>query len=115
MDANEWVRIIVSILAGLATAIPLVVELVKYVKEAIKERNWTKLVDLVMEYMERAEEMFDNGSDRKEWVLAMVEASTDTLNFDIDLELVGQLIDSLCAMSKVVNPPANRDDMDETV
>ena len=33
----EWYEILVEILAGLAVAIPLVVELVKYVKKAIQE------------------------------------------------------------------------------
>jgi len=37
----------------------------------------------------------------------MVEASAQTINYDIDLKQVGELIDSLCDMSKKVNPPAS--------
>ena len=36
---TEWVRLIVSVLSGLAATIPLVVQLVKYVQRAIKEKN----------------------------------------------------------------------------
>lgn len=101
----EWLEIIVSILSGLAVTIPLVIKLVEYVKKAIKEKNWNKLLELVMKLMAEAETKFDNGKDRKAWVLNMVEASAATINYDIDLAQVGELIDSLCAMSKKVNPP----------
>lgn len=101
----EWVEIVTSVLAGLATAIPLVIQLVKYVQKAAKEKNWNKLLELVMNLMETAENKFDNGADRKEWVMAMVKSSADTINYDIDTEAVSNLIDSLCDMSKVVNSP----------
>lgn len=99
----EWYEILTSILTGLAVTIPLVIKLVEYVKKAIKEKNWNNLLALVMRLMAEAENKFDNGADRRQWVLGMVEASADTINYDIDLEEVGKLIDSLCAMSKVVN------------
>lgn len=105
MDA-EWVRLIVSILSGLAATIPLVVQLVKYVHRAIKEKNWPQVVKIVMGYMERAEAMFEKGADRKEWVLAMVKASADTIKYEIDMDEISALIDSLCDMSKVVNSDA---------
>ena len=44
----EWINYAVSILSGLAIAIPLVVKLIEYVKKAVKEKNWNKLLDLVM-------------------------------------------------------------------
>ena len=36
----EWLQLIVSVLAGLATAIPLAIKLVEYVQKAVKEKNW---------------------------------------------------------------------------
>ena len=101
----DWMDFIIDVLSGLAVAIPLVVGLVKYIKEAIKEKNWNKLLALVMRLMAEAEEKFDNGADRKSWVLGMVSASAEIVDYDIDLEQVGELIDSLCDMSKKVNPP----------
>ena len=102
----EWLQLIVSVLAGLATAIPLAIKLVEYVQKAVKEKNWGKVLDMVMKYMETAEEKFDNGADRKEWVLAMVKASADTVDYDINMEEISKLIDDLCKMSKKVNAPA---------
>lgn len=101
----EWVQIVVSILSGLAVAIPMVVELVKWIKIAIQEKNWQELLKLVTNLMEEAEQKFDNGADREEWCLMMVKASADTINYNIDLEQVRKLIQSLCAVSKIVNAP----------
>ncbi len=100
---SKWVELIVAILPGIAACIPLVFQLVKYVKKAIQERNWPEVVKMVTGYMERAEAMFEKGADRKEWVLAMVKVSADTVKYDIDMEEIGKLIDSLCDMSKIVN------------
>ena len=97
MELN-WVEIVISILTGLAAAIPLVVKLVEYVQKAVKE-----MLDMVMDLMQTAEGMFEKGADRKEWVLAMIKGSADSINYDIDIEAISQLIDSLCDMSKVVN------------
>lgn len=101
----EGYEIVVSILAGLTVCIPLVIKLVEYVKIAVKEKNWNALLTLVMNLMKEAEPMFSNGADRKDWVMSMVEASAKTINFDIDMGQVSQLIDSLAAMSKIVNAP----------
>ena len=101
----EWYEIVISVLTGLVATIPLVIKLVEWVQRAIKEKNWNNLLTLVMNLMADAETMFDNGADRKTWVLSMVQASAKTINYDVDLEQVGQLIDALCAMSKQVNAP----------
>lgn len=99
----EWVKYALSIVAGLSVTIPLVLKLVEYVQKAIKEKNWTKLLELVMAYMSEAEEKFETGAERKEWVLAMVEVSAKKINYDVDLSVVADMIDKLCDMSKVVN------------
>lgn len=63
-----------------------------------------------MKLMETAETKFKDGAERKEWVLAMLKASADGINYDIDYDAIADMIDSLCDMSKVINPatPANK-------
>ena len=51
----EWMNYALSIIAGLAATIPLVIKLVEYVQKAIREKNWGILLDMVMSYMEAAE------------------------------------------------------------
>lgn len=101
----EWMQYVVAILSGLAAAIPLVVKLVEYIRKAVREKNWNNVLKLVMELMEQAEGKFSDGATRKEWVMAMVQSSAKTINYDIDMDIISNLIDSLCDMSKVVNKP----------
>lgn len=103
------VELITAVLAGLATAIPLVISLVKYIKESIKEKNWSHLLNLIMNLMQEAEKKFDDGATKKEYVLALVKASADSINYDIDTDAIGELIDSLCDMTKAVNAPSDKE------
>ena len=109
----EWYEILVSVLSGLAVTIPLVLKLVEYVQKAVKEKNWNDLLKLVTNLMQEAESKFDNGDERRDWVLMMVKASADTINYDIDLNQVAQMVDSLCAMTKVVNAPKVEEKIEE--
>lgn len=99
----EWINYAISIISGLAVAIPLIIKLVEYVKKAVKEKNWNQLLELVMKLMAEAEDKFEDGATKKEWVLAMIKSSADSINYNVDIDAVGELIDNLCDMSKVVN------------
>ncbi len=107
----DWLNIIVSILTGLAACVPLVIKLVEYVQKAVKEKNWQKLLSFVMDLMQQAEEKFEEGAEKREWVMMMVKASAETINYNIDMIEVGKLIDALCDMSNVVNPPAKKEEV----
>ena len=104
----ELIKLIVAAVPGIAAIITLTYQLIKYVHQAVKERRWPDLLGLVIEYMERAETMFENGADRKEWVLAMIQASADSAKYEVDLDAISEMIDSMCDMSKIVNSPAER-------
>lgn len=103
---DHIVSIIVAILTGLATCIPLAVKLYQSVKEAIQEKNWPHLLGLVVDLIEEAEEKFTDGATRKEWVMAMVQTSAEYINYPVDTQALSDMIDALCDMTKIVNPPA---------
>lgn len=103
MDWLEILKFIAAVASGLAAAIPLVIKLVDCAKQVIKERNWGIVLQKVMDLMAVAESKFAEGAERKEWVLAMLKASADGINYDIDYDAIAEMIDRLCAMSKVVN------------
>lgn len=103
---DHIVSIIVAILTGLATCIPLAVKLYQSVKEAIQEKNWPHLLGLVVDLMEEAEEKFTDGATRKEWVMAMVQTSAEYINYPVDTQALSDMIDALCDMTKIVNPHA---------
>ena len=105
MSAEQIINVIVAVLAGLATCIPLVLKLVQYVKKATQEKNWSGLLDLVMRLMEQAEKKFADGATRKEWVMAMVQTSAEYINYPVDIQALSDLIDNLCNLTKKVNSP----------
>lgn len=104
----DWVEIVVSILSGLAVAIPLVIKLIEYVQKFIREKNWGAMLKMVIGFMETAENKFETGAEKKAWVLGMVQESAFTVNYDIDLDVISKMIDALCDMSNIINPPAKK-------
>ena len=99
----EWMNYLISILSGLAVALPLTIKLIEYVKQSIKEKNWSKLIGLIIDIMSEAETKFTDGATKKEYVMALVKASASNINCNIDTNIISGLIDDLCDMTKIVN------------
>ena len=99
----DILNLLIEILVGLVVVIPLIIKLIEYVKKSTKEKNWSNLIRLVMNLRAGAEEKFDNGADRKQWVIAMVQASANTINYPITEKELGDLIDDLVALTNKVN------------
>lgn len=100
---NFWIQAIISILSGIAVLVPLMVKLIDYVKKSTKEKNWNQMLKLVMNLMAEAEDKFDKGADKKEWVMGELKAMANTLNYDIDWNVVSDMIDKICDVSKEIN------------
>lgn len=104
MNTEEIIKFVIAVLSGLAASIPLVVKLVKFVKLAMRDkRNMAKLVSLISALMSTAEEKFEKGAERREWVISMVMTSSTYLEYPVDAEAIGEMVDELCDMSKHVN------------
>ena len=102
----SWVDIVVSILSGLAVCIPLVVKLVNVVSTSVKEKNWSQIVDIVLDLMKEAETLFSEGAAKKAYVMASVESAAKSINYNYDevaKQKVSDMIDAICATAKVVN------------
>lgn len=100
---EQWMEFIVAILSGLTVCIPLVVQLVKYVKAAIQEKNWSKVMKLVLNLMTEAEKNYATGAERKQYVISSIESIKDTLNYQIDMDQISDMIDAIVAASKTIN------------
>lgn len=98
-----WVSIIVPIFTGLVACIPLVIKLVEWIKKAAKEKNWTALMQLILKLMTEAETNYSTGAERKEYVIDSINAVKGTLNYDVDMTVVGDMIDSIIAATKKIN------------
>ena len=103
MSVEQIVNLVVAVLAGLATCIPLAMKLIQYVKKATQEKNWSGLLDLVMKLMEQAEKKFADGVTRKEWVMAMVQTSAEYVQYPMNVQALSDMIDQLTNLTKNVN------------
>ncbi len=103
MEFMDILNLILAIVAGLGTAIPLLIQLVKYIKEAAKSKNWSVLMTLVLEFMTDAEKLFATGAERKEYVMSKIKEMEKTLNCDVDEDVVSSMIDSIVRASKTIN------------
>ena len=99
----EWLELIIAILSGIAACLPLVIKLVDYVKALAKEKNWGKLIVIVSGFMAEAETLFPDGTSKKEYVINSVLAIAKTIDYPIDREVLGELIDSLVSLSNKIN------------
>lgn len=100
---EEWVKLITAIISGLAACIPLVVKLVQYIKALAKEKNWGKLVIIVSNFMTEAETLFPDGASKKDYVINSVMAIANTIDYPVDKEILGELIDSFATLSNKIN------------
>ena len=100
---TNWIDIIVSILSGLTVCIPLVVQLIKWVKAAIQEKNWSKVMQLVLNLMTEAEKIYQTGEERKEYVLSSVEQIKGVLEYEVDMKVVSEMVDAIVLASHTIN------------
>ena len=99
----EILNMILSIITGLCTCIPLMIQLVKYVKIAIAEKNFGNVMKIVIDLLPEAEEKFNTGEEKKEYVMSKVQSLSKSLGHEIDMDSVSEMIDSIIAVTKQVN------------
>ena len=100
---NFWIQAIISILSGVAVLVPLMIKLVQFIQAGIKEKNWSQVLKLVMNLMADAEEKFETGAEKKEWVIGQLKALAGTINYDVDWDVISDMIDRICEASKKIN------------
>lgn len=99
----EWAKLIIAILSGIATCVPLAIKLVNVIRDLYKEKNWSKLVVIVSNFMAEAEALYSDGASKRDYVINSVMAISKTIDYPVDRDMLGELIDSLVALSKKVN------------
>ena len=103
MEVMDIVSLVVAIVSGIATCIPLIIQLVKYIKEAIKSKNWSALMTIVIQLMTDAEKLFATGEEREEYVISTIKSMEKTLNCDVDEKVIREMIKAIATASKTIN------------
>lgn len=101
----DKLHIILQAVIDVCILVPAAISLIFAVRRIVRDKNWNILVKLIAQLMAKAETMYESGADKKAWVMGEVEVAAKTLNFDVDMDVVSDLIDRLCDMSKIVNGP----------
>ena len=102
----NYTQLIITLCAVLAIMIPFGIKFYKTSQELVREKNWPRLVEALSKYMEKAEHLFEEGADKKAWVLTMIQSTADQIDFTLteaDMKNLSDLIDILCDMTIVVN------------
>lgn len=109
---KEWIimkfdiNVVIHILSGLIICIPLLIKLINVTKEAIQNRNWYIIISLLSTFMVEAEEMYTEGTTKKDYVMKMIKQSAPRLNYNLteeDYIRISDMIDELIAMTKHIN------------
>lgn len=103
MEAMDIINLVVAIVSGIATCIPLVIQLGKYIKEVVKSKNWSALMALTIQLMTDAEKLFATGEERKKYVMSKIKEMENTLNYDVDEAVVSEMINSIIEATKKIN------------
>ena len=103
MELTDILNLVLAIITGLGTAIPLAIQLVKYIKLAIKEKNFGKIMKIALELMTEAEENYATGAEKKEYVMDSIAKLSKSLDYDVDLDAVSAMIDAIVESSKKIN------------
>ena len=100
---NFWIQAIISILSGVAVLVPLMIKLIQFVQAGVKEKNWSQVLKLVMSLMADAEDNFESGAEKKEWVMGQLKALAGSIDYDINWDVISEMIDKICDVSKEIN------------
>jgi len=103
MVSSDWVNIAISVLTSIIIVLPLVVNLIKYVKQLTQEKNWAGLLAMVNKYIIAAEEGLETGAEKEDWVVSMIMASASVINYNIDEAQLRALIRDIIEVTNLVN------------
>lgn len=98
-----WTTIILPIISGLVSCVPLVITLINVVQKNSKSQNWTALMSLTLKLMTEAEALYKEGSEKKDYVINSIKALEKTLNYDVDIDKVDAMINSIIEVTKKIN------------
>lgn len=99
----EYYHNIIMILAGLIVVGFVVYQLYLKFKPFLVNGKWYIPMLKTIEYMAEAEAKFDNGTDRKIWVMDTLKDAMSRLNIEVNYDAIGNMIDAICALAKVLN------------
>lgn len=102
--AKEWIAIISAIIGLIVSAVPLVMFLLRTIKNAKKNWNWSLILQSLPNLIMKAEEFISySGLEKKEWVKTALKIYCIENNILFDADKFEAEITNLVDLTKKVN------------
>lgn len=99
----NYLEEIITILSGLLILIAYFTKLVSALKKSRDYKNQNTTNIELMELIKLSEELFENGENKKTFVLERIKDFVNENNFNIDFEEIDKMIEKYINMTNKVN------------
>lgn len=99
----DILSLISIIIIGVGVCFAFVVQFIKRFTIAIKEKDFGKIMELILDLIPEAEERFSTGAERKEYVMSNIKSISATLGYKVDEDRISEMIDAVITLTKKVN------------
>lgn len=100
MDIEHMIK---SIIIVAIIVVILAIRLTQYIQSKKDINHYNHLAKIIMNLLLTAEEEFDNGKDRKEYVMNNVKSLNKIFGHNLDLDQISKMIDSIVDVTKKIN------------
>lgn len=100
MDIEHIVK---SIIIAAIIVVILVIRLIKYIQSKRYTHDYRELEKVIIDLLLKAEYEFDNGKDRKEYVINNVESLNKIFGYNLNYDQISEMIDSIVDATNKIN------------
>ena len=100
---KEYIDLIIAICGAISVIVPLAVKYYNAIKSLIKEKNYIKILDILRDAAAEAEKLYENGAEKREYVLNIVKVSCDNLKVEYDEKRFDEELTKLIVATKEIN------------
>lgn len=100
---GNWIDLIIAICGAVSVIVPLAIKLYTTTKQLVQEKNYTKIISGIAEIAKEAEGLFDNGTERREYVLNILKVTSDNLGVPYDEVRFDKELTKIVEAAKKIN------------
>lgn len=101
---KEIIAVVSAAIGALATGIPFLIGFIRKARQLVKERNWSKITEILPSLIIEAEKFLNyTGSEKKEYVKSRLAVYTTENKFAFDEAKFDIAIDDIVKLTKEVN------------
>ena len=99
----EYIELIIAICSAISVIVPMAIKLYKTIKELVKEKNYTKILDIMKDAAGEAEQLFKDKAERRDYVLNILKVTCENLKVEYDEVRLDTELTKLIKATKKIN------------